>query len=46
MGLMVFRSVIIRCTRPIICGMEGTEALQVNFYRGLVLSVTIFRVML
>lgn len=46
MVLMVFGSVIISFTGLIILGIEGAEALQVNFYRGLVLSVTIFGVML
>jgi len=43
---MVLGSVIISFTGLIIRGMEGADALHVNFYRGLALSATIFGVML
>lgn len=46
MALMVLGSVIISFTGLIIRGMEGADALHVNFYRGLALSATIFGVML
>ena len=46
MSLMVFGSVVISLTWLIMRGIDGAEALQVNFYRRLALSVTIFGVML